>query len=593
MIWCKLKKWQSIEGLQHSSTSWKVCSDKAGNQILKQWDKSNMLEFLFWDVELPPDVTYYVFAKRHFSTNVLDVWSDPIPVMNQSVEYSNILHKEDTEIEIPTIFINKEDIIKEGASNFPFRVSKFRSNNDQHKYTSYLILDQSDNILFSRMLEQKNLTEIQVPCDYKFTIAKQLKFIAIQGGVSGLESPIARKFIEMGVDHNFEILTNISNVLAKQELIVKFGKIKQEGELGILQVELLEYSQDSVLESLKLNDQNEIKIPWYLLQENSRYRLRITIKDDMVDFRYVYRTIQVENYTNSILRSLGTEMNNKLEKSTMNNFIIPNGFHSEALFNKKIILPKNGGGCAVYSIGDKDNIITNSPKDINLGLDNNNDLWIRPLNKERILIDGIKNGKATFLIYSYNTYTEEYTLVKSIKRDDETIALGKTNNILQISPDEFIYNPVGTNKLKKLNINTDAITNLAEIPLEGITKAVLIRVDNNRMYIVNGTTYHSCMYNIADNTFGLGYSYGPNEYINKDTKSIPLINGSTLLVKLTHENTDDDKSSIQYFNWKASRLENTKLGFKGNTIGSTLLLYSGVVLLTKVNGNNTDIYKYS
>ena len=313
----------------------------------------------------------------------------------------------------------------------------------------------------------------------------------------------------------------------------------------------------------------------------------------MVDFRYVYRTIQVENYTNSILRSLGTEMNNKLEKSTMNNFIIPNDFHSEALFNKKIILPKNGGGCAIYSIGDKDNIITNSPKDINLGLDNNNDLWIRPLNKERILIDGIKNGKATFLIYSYNTYTEEYTLVKSIKRDDESIALGKTNNILQISPDEFIYNPVGTNKLKKLNINTDAITNLAEIPLEGMTRAVLIRVDNNRMYIVNGSTYHACMYNIADNTFGLGYSYGPNEYLNKDTKSIPLINGSTLLIKLTHENTDDDESSIQYFNWKTSQLENTKLGFKGNTIGSTLLLYSGAVLLTKVNGNNTDIFKYS
>lgn len=594
MIWCKLKKWSNLEGLSHTSTSWKVCSDRAGEKILKKWDMSNMLEFLFWDVELPPDTVYYVFAKRHFNQNVADNWSDPIPVMNQSVTYTNVLYKEDTVIDVPTIFINKDDIVKEGATNFPFRVSKFRSNNDEHKYTSYIILDNNDTILFSRMLEKTNKEEILVPSDFKFASARQLRFLAIHGGISGLESPIGIKYLEMGVDHNFEILTSLNNVLAKQDLIIKFGKIKQEGELGIYQIELLEYSNDRVIEILKLTDRLEVKIPWYLLQENSKYRLRITVKDDMVGYRYEYRTLHVENYTNTVLRSLEMVMNHRLVKSKINNLVIPDGIHSEALFNKKIILPKNGTNTySLYNTQTDSSIIPTPVKDINLGIDTNTGLWIRPLTKEKFIIDGIKAGKAAFSIFNYNTYTEEYSLVKSIPRNDETIAMGKTNNILQISPDEFIYIPVGTNKIKKLNINTGQISLLAELPLEGMTKALIIRVDNNRFYIVNGPSYKSCMYNLPDNTFGLGYSYGPANFVNKDSKTIPLLNGSTLIVKIAHENKEEDNSSLQYYNWKENKLENLKLGYKGASIGSTLLLYNGVVLLTKAEQNATTIYTYS
>ena len=593
MIWCKLKKWQNISGLSHTSTSWKVCSDIAGTRILKQWDKSNMLDFFFWDVELPPDVIYYVFSKRHFSSNTSNAWSNPMPVMNQSVEYSNILYQDDTEIEAPSIFVNVDEILKEDASNFPFRVSKFRSNNDKHKYTSFLILDQNDNILYSRMLEEENKEGILVPSDYKFTIAKQLKFIAIQGGMSGLESPIGKKYIEIGVAHNFEILTALSNIPARQDLTVKFSKIDQSRDLGVIQVDLLDYSTDTVVEFLSLSTANEVKIPWYLLQENNKYRLRITIQDDMVDYRYVYRNLLVENYTNTILRAVGANMNQTLTQYTLNNLSIPDGFHSEALFNKKIIIPKKDiKECGIYSINSDNTISLENVKPLSLGYDNHEGLWVRPLNKDRFLVDGIKNGKACFLVYSYNTFTEEYALTKSIERD-ETQALGKTNNVIQIAPDEFIYIPVGSNVLKKVNINTGNINTLEEIPLENITRAVVVRTDNNRLYIVNGVSYEACMYNIVENTFALGYSYGPNHYINKDTKPIPLINGSTLIVKLTQENDEQDTSSLQYFDWVSSTLKDLKLGYKGVTIGSTLLLYSGAVLLTKSGENKTTIYQYT
>ena len=156
---------------------------------------------------------------------------------------------------------------------------------------------------------------------------------------------------------------------------------------------------------------------------------------------------------------------------------------------------------------------------------------VKPISRTRLLIDQLdENGKPHFMIYDYDPATAKFTLKHNVKRDSETACMGKTGAVVQVSNSEVIYNPIGTNEIKKLNILTGEITNYDDIPLEEITKGILIRCKDNRVFIGNGVDYQAVIFNSTNGDYTTGYSFGPSNFINKTVLTVPMLNGDTLIV---------------------------------------------------------------
>ena len=334
---------------------------------------------------------------------------------------------------------------------------------------------------------------------------------------------------------------------------VVFTPIDKDKPMNIFKVTLLDYATERTVAELARTGDSFL-IPFYYLKEGVKYKLCIYAYDTDLRYSNVYKELQVANLTNTAVRDPNYKYLDKIEEKKSYNSTLPNNpIHSEALYNMQVLIPKAD---KTVHIWDSNDINLQDSLGVADGLKvlSTNPIYtlIKPITKGLIMLDTPnENGKPTFLLYKYNNFDSTFEFVNSLTRDDETICLGKTNAIVQMSTTKFIYNPIGTNKLKIWDIETNTIDNsLQEIPLEGITKGLLLRMGNNSVLVCNGTTYESKIYDYEAKAYRDGITFGPNSYVNADLRTFNLINGNTLIVKTSKIENDTD-SSCMVFDYKS------------------------------------------
>ena len=590
MILAKLNKWDDKTGIIHTSTSWQLASDDEFTNIVHTVDKSTtMLNLYYSTVEVPEDTTYYIRAKRIFGDGSESEWCDYIEVTNIEQSYSNMLLGKDPTISHPYVYVT-EDQVRASSSKLTITTSSFQSNTDTHEATHWFVYDQNDNILYANIHDTKNLTSITMENLLSFKQKEKLRFLAIHRGTTGVESKAATKVIRMADDYGFRLKTNLSSVAVLETLSLVFEETDAKLGMYINRIELAKFDTDETITTLTKTGTSTWVIPYYYLRANAKYLVKVFTNNAYgTELDTIYYTLQVADIKKVVVKDDEYAYYKEIVRSQVavtSHNTIPDGIYSEATYNNVILIPDS----ATQKMKMFQHIKENDTYRLdNIGRYANGinlphagpyeNMCIKVINNKKIFIDMLnENGKPTFYVYSYDSATDSYTLTGTLTRDDEQYPLGKSFALAQISTEEIIYNPYGTAKLRKFNFN-GTLVNLEDIPLTNITKAVVIRCRNNRLFIGNGTTYDAVMFNYEKLEYEKGYSFGPNSFINTDVRCIPLINGSTLLVKYDLDNIDTD-GSLAYFNYETGTIETLHIPFPGVLPTSGIIWNTGEILCT-------------
>lgn len=590
MILIRLKPWQEIQGITHVRTKWEVADSETFDNVLESLETKDMLETYFSNIYVPVGATYYVRATRIFD-NGAKTTLDPIPTVNYGEDKSSMLLADDVVVDIPFVYVNKDDILSDAAT-ITITTSEFRAVGDDHAYTHWIVMDGESNILYCNLYDKVNKTSLTLDNSYEWKNKTQIKFIAIHGTHTCIESPVGYNLVKLTADYNFEV-SGLEWVEPLRDYTVVFRAIDTGKPTNIFKVELLDFTtEELVLELDKTND--NFFIPWYYLKENMKYKLCIYAYDKDLRYGKVYKTLTVATLTNTVIKNANYVYNNKVEESVISKegdtFMPDLNLHTEVLFHNVILVPNANRELEEWISQDK--VITNTKVKANgilLPSTNYDNMLIKPITKGLILIDVIDSeGFPSFLLYSYSNNNNTYALERTIQRKDETIPVGKTNSLIQINTYEFIYNPIGTNKLKLLNIENYTISDLEDIPMENLTKAILIRMDNSAIIICNGPDYKTKIYNYEKKTYIDGFNFGPVSYIGADLRTVGLINGDTAVIKLT-EDTSGDPSIVTWDFSANDFIKPRDLVFKQKPPKTTLTCVDGHIhMATYVAGDTTQ-----
>lgn len=549
MILITLKPWESIPGITHVRTIWEVSDSENFLNILEKVESTDMLENYFSNLFIPVGATYYVRATRVFN-NGSRTALDPIPTTNYGSDKSSMLLADDPIVEIPFVYVNKEDIMS-NASTLRVTTSEFRCSADDHAYTHWIVLDGNDDILDCILYDKVNKTSIDLNNNYVYKNKSKLRFIAIHGTYTGAESPAGIKIVNLTTDFNFEINNGISWVEPLKDFKIVFTAIDKDKPMNIFKVELLDYATETLVHT-PTRSGDTFLIPWVYLKEGIQYKLLIYAYDKNLIYSQVYKTLKVANTINTIVRDPNYEYIGKIEESASYNSRLPNNpIHSEALFNMEVLVPMLDKSVEIWN-SDDITLKDSKGKATGLTLLSSTPTYtlIKPITKGLVLIDTPSaTGVPTFLLYSYSNHNSVFTLENTLERTDETVCLGKTNAIVQTSSTEFIYLPVGSKVLRKLDISTNKVTDIIEIPAENTDNAILIRMGGSSILIANLEGYQTQIYNYEKNTFKDGITFGPATFIGAELRTMNLINGDTLIVK-TKAIVDDTDVSCLVFHYK-------------------------------------------
>lgn len=602
MIIVKIRKWDVINNLEHTSTTWEIASDEGFENILESHVESNMLELLYSTIEIPKDVTYYVRAKRHFNSSGVDYWLKPVPVTNMEESYGNMLMQKDAQIQQPYLYVELDDVMSSN-DKLLVRSSKFNSNVDQHVSTHWLVYDANGALLYASINDEENKTEIQIPNLPIFKTKTKLTFMCIHRGITGVESKPGFKKLSVSNDVNFEVGTPLTQVTALKDLVVRFKPLVPGDKVQILNVALTSIGNSkNVVKQWEYDPvKNYIVIPWHYLKTGMSYNLTVTSYAGGTNTKIIkHYPLTVESHDNNIIKDSNFKLKNEIINSFSPTERIPDGIYVESTAGNALLVPSGRHKKMIVYGYDSENNIVKSTKLFANGIElissNIKDLIVKSVSRSLVLIDMYnEEGKPTFLVYTYDGNSDKYTLKHSIKRDDETKALGYTGSILQVSNTEFLYNPHGSEKLKKLNVETGEVITLTNIPLAGITNAVLIRCKDNRVLIGNGVDYKAVVYNVTRDEFTTGYSFGPNSFVNKKIKTVYLINGDTLM--LNEEVTKHKDGNFESFSYSNSGFNIPRVNIGEVIPTSVFVLNNGYTVFTNTredtgSKDSTDITYY-
>lgn len=560
MIFITLKPWKEVPGITHVRTIWEISDTENFANILESTDSRQFLESYFSDIFVPVGSTYYARATRVFN-NGSRTQLEPIPVVNYGNDENSMLLGDDVSIEAPFVYVTYEDIMA-NTSKLKVTTSEFRCSSDDHAYTHWIVTDGTGAILYCKLYDKVNKTSIEMDNNYVFKNKSTLNFMAIHGSNTGIESPVGKKIINLTSDYNFEVNNGLSWVEPLKDFKVVFTPIDPDKPMNIFKVELLDYATEAVLMELE-NDNNSFLIPFYFLKEGVKYKLKIYAYDKELRYSNVYKELHVANLTNTIVRDPNYKYLDKLDVYTNYNSTLPKTpIHSEALFNMQMMIPMLDKTVGIWTSSDtKLEHHTGLAEGLKVLNDNPVYTLIKPITKGLILLDTPDaNNRPTFMLYSYSNNDNVFTFQNSLTRNDETVCLGKTNAIVQISTTEFIYNPVGTNKLRLWNIETNKIENLEDIPIENYTKGIMIRMGSNSVLLANGNDYTTKVYDYESKAYRSGIVFGPNSFIGADLRTMPLINGDALIVK-TNKIKNDTEDSIVIYRYKETKFETVGVKF--------------------------------
>lgn len=579
MILVKLNRFPETMGLEHISTTFKLYKDPSLTVLIDEKVRSTSKDIYFYPVTLPKDAIYYLTYTRHFNNSDVEIVGDTIEVFDNGEEFTEMLLQEDVIVEEPTLDFDQDSLNKSGK--LILTCSKFRSNYGAHEYTNWAILDGTDKVLFSSLKDTVNKESIEVTNKYDLVNKTLLKVIVSHGTFNNIESKPTIYEIRNGL-FNFEILTNLKSVPAYRNLNVKFKQLNSKFPLGIQKIELRDTKDDTLWYTINTIPGNlTINLPWYLFRDNTDINMVIEATDTLGSYKSIIKKITTEAYQTDFIRNPDKKYEKTISKAIRSTIKIPNYITTGPINEKLLAIPNPDTlklDCYQFDTLNKTFINSNKTADgITLNSNKVEGLYISVYNHEYLLIDGYSaSGTPTFYVYKHIIQTNNYTLVQTKERPNETKSLGYTNAITQISYKDFLYIPVGGRKFHRYDVLSNTITELSEVPLPG-DEFTFVKLTASRVLVLGGTDYSTTIYDYSKDSFVEGVYVRPESFISNKDVALFLDNGDSIIFKTKEDSLTE--ASILYHTLGNSKIEITSLTFNQMFPKSTIRLNSGDIIL--------------
>ena len=586
----ELRPWVPIDDVEHTKTSWEFASDVDFEDIVdSSYEDEVNLNIFYSFIDIPIGVKYYGRAKRHFSDDTESDWTQP-KVIEVFEDELNTTLPLDISVDVPIIYVDKDEVLHNDS--FTIKTSKFRGKNDGHHSTSWIIKDDRGNVIFRSMQDKDNKTSITVnKSDLTHVMFDRITILAIHNTLLGVESSVGKKEIVL-YDVNFDVVSNVNNIMPYRDYELVLKKKITTNVTGIFRIELLNMKNELIYTKDFNTDVTNIIIPGGILNNNSEYILDIYVNitestinakrillhtievgdNDVINPEYVYnKTVEYLHDVSSPLLEYGCSV--KELTSGLIPFIEDEEQGYRVKFNRDTLRMEDD----VELTG------------LNLDNSDNDNTFIKILNNNTVIVD-TKNddGDPTFKIFNYNPVNESMELVQTKTRDDEVDPIGKTNALVVLDNDNFIYMPTNSGKLIKYNIPDNELTELAMVPNKDMKDGVIFYIGSNRIMILGGSENSGYSYNINNKTF-LETMKIEKRFSDRPLKVIQLINNDYLIVRTT-EKDEDENGDIMYYDTNNDRISVVPIA---NEIipyfDSSLTLVTGEIVLIE---NKDDANKY-
>jgi len=599
-----IKQWVPIDGLAHIKTSYKMATDAALTNVISEVNESS--DFLtLWDngIDVPLGETYYVSYQRILQDTNLDIiyldWTPAKPYTGVDLG-SPFLIEELPVIDIPSIYVDRNEILDNTKNKFTIKTSKYRGNTEGIHRVTWIAASLSGDVIFAE-LSSPNVYEIEINKDTypAFQNMDNVVFYVIHRTASGLESPVGRKVLTLSWV-NYKIVSNLDRVIPGVDFKLVLEKINPQLDLDVTHLELRSIGKENELlyNTLVVPTLNGvINVPGFLLEPGNTYKLVITsskLSNVVATRSFQLKVLPLDIEKN---KELSYRYNKRLTYVRADPYIkIPNGTVTEEMYNGKIYTPVIGSDKlheVIYKRETKRLVDTGITLP-DITITNINNVLIKVFNRDRLLIDTVADNKATFFVYRVNPYEDRLDLILTVPRDDESISLGKTNSLFVLNNTEILYAPVTGDAIKKLNLTTGEVSIVSLIPHGPINSLGLLPLSNNRILLVGNNEVLAKCYHTDTNHYTEA-AVILSIFRNRGYMAIPLINGDGMLVRTsTEQDTDITTNAVLYFEHSKNKLDLLVPVYDGKAYPKSIIkLLTGEVVLTEHINNANNIFFFN
>ena len=568
MIKVKIAPWKEVYNLKHTSTRWELALDREITNVIHTVEEDIHLNYYSNDIDVPLGTVYYLRATRLLNGGDQTVTSTVIEIQAEDTERSNVILEEELKVDTPSVYVNPEEIKTE--DNIRVTTSSFRSNNDQHAYTSWYLEDNLNNVLWCSLYDTHNLLSINVPnMNQSYYNKSKLTFKAIHGTKLGVESKVGNISVFFK-NVNFELVSNLTNVKALQDLKLKFKKIDPNKKLGIIKIEIFQEASETPAKTYTDVTEDNAMINWWLLRYDLTLRMVVHAMDNADNIIKIEKIIKVESYKNLIVPNPDFKYHKLLsnyytsDEANNTDFYIPNNFVSNYTHMGYIGIPKNGDDQKLYAYEVNDEYKLKQVGEIP-GITIENDLtkegmFIKRINNDLLLLSHTEttngnNRQHVLLWYTHMTNTGEYKQLKRTVVESEEYGLGYTNALVQYDNKYIYYVPYQSDALKQIDLEsltvktiTEDIPYIRNIKEEQVNNPeakkispIMLRLDDDRMLIIGGYTPNGTTFDHKTQTFAESIFWDNITYIGNELTAGNLINGDGIIVKKENVERDPDE----------------------------------------------------
>ena len=550
MVTLKIRPWDTIDGITHSTTSWRVSTDLAMTNIIDELvDDSVWLTIYYSAVTVPLGVTYYASSQRTLSDGTVLPWTDPFPIRSTNNTQALLLHEEIV-IEQPIVEVD-EDSLLDTSTDLILNTSTARSAGDNH-FSTHWIIESNDKVIFSSMYDQDNLTTISIPKDsINLSNVSSLKVTVIHNTASGIESKPG-VIIKNIHEYNFEILTNLYSVDPYLDLNILFKRIVVSDIIGIRKAVLKgKFSDEVVFEQSYVTDIDRIRIPKELILPDREYALELHVVSGVYSDILYYTVNTNSNTTRSLYVNKDYTYENNIVPAgnDANTNILDMASYYETFDHFTLGSDPDTSTDLYKYVYDRANSVLTCTYDYIPGssiLDTVTGLYSRVLEGNILLTDTLNNGYPTFVTYEYNPIDNLVTIKNTIERTDEVNPIGITNAIVPIDISTLYYLQVdNATCLSILDISTGSVNKTIDHPGNPIDNGFLINLGDGRLLIGGGDNTKTFIYNISTSTWSDGIAM-PLEFRNIPLRVDNLINRDAIVYRTVKDGSYDDDNILKF-----------------------------------------------
>lgn len=572
----------------HYATTWELWNttdtSNTDNRLATVESSTTYLEIWYTDVNIPPGEKYYVRVKRVFKntdSNILTDgnWSDMYARYGDTIG-DIYISTQDTYIEEPIIEINKTELLNSLATTVTISTGSFYGVNVGHKATSWFILGDDNDVIYSSINDEVNLTSIVVDkADLSLTNNFNITVLALHEGTEQIVSPVGKLNIKT-TSLNYIVSNKLTNLTPYQAANIKLTRISTDIPYSIASITIVDESSGDTLYSNNaitiIND--TISLPSGIMTPNLKCILKIYDNNGTVSniklsttALHVFNNYDLTyNYNNTLTLINNSDAITLLSTKKVSAF---------KMYDGSIPLP-NSANTALIIGNDIDGTITLTSNVIS-GTESayGTEVAIIPTGTNTVIVSKLVTGHYVLYGYLINTATNAWSVIWSTVTND-THGLSVLNRHTIVNDTYLYYVPYGSRMLKRVNIVTGAISDIGNVPNVDFDTygGTLSNIGNNRILIVGGSDEYCYTYDIATGEFE-SVNTTPIQLRNRNIRSTELINNNILLYGVSYKEGDDNNYIYVYDTY-----HNMFMGVTGdydsNYFTSDIMLNNSVALFS-------------